>query len=126
MLNNLSDREKLYDDIRRECEVSFDGGVCLELLIDEVDNKKLKNLLEEYIIKTCNEFYKKTFKKSDNFLKEYKQQKEYMPTVREMQNYMKAKSTSSISQMLGYIEWKGYIKKHPSMARAIEIIKEVA
>ena len=45
MLNNLSDREKLYDDIRRECEVSFDGGVCLELLIDEVDNKKLKNLL---------------------------------------------------------------------------------
>ena len=72
MLNNLSDREKLYDDIRRECEVSFDGGVCLELLIDEVDNKKLKNLLEEYIIKTCNEFYKKTFKKSDNFLKEYK------------------------------------------------------
>ena len=55
MLNNLSDREKLYDDIRRECEVSFDGGVCLELLIDEVDNKKLKNLLEEYIIKTCNE-----------------------------------------------------------------------
>ena len=61
-----------------------------------------------------------------NFLKKYKQQKEYMPTVREMQNYMKAKSTSSISQMLGYIEWKGYIKKHPSMARAIEIIKEVA
>ena len=61
-----------------------------------------------------------------NFLKEYKQQKEYMPTVREMQNYMKAKSTSSISQMLGYMEWKGYIKRYPAHARAITILREVA
>jgi hypothetical protein len=28
--------------------------------------------------------------------------------------------------MLGYIEWKGYIKRHPAHARAIEILKEVA
>ena len=39
---------------------------------------------------------------------------------------MKAKSTSSISQMLGYIEWKGYIKRYPAHARAITIVRETA
>jgi hypothetical protein len=28
--------------------------------------------------------------------------------------------------MLGYIEWKGYIKRYPAHARAITILKEVA
>ena len=36
--------------------------------------------------------------------------------------YMNAKSTSSIAQMLGYIEWKGYIKRYPAHARAITIL----
>ena len=49
-----------------------------------------------------------------------------MPTFREMCEYMNAKSTSSIAQMLGYIEWKGYIKRYPAHARAITIVREVA
>jgi len=28
--------------------------------------------------------------------------------------------------MLGYIEWKGYIKRYPAHARAITIVREVA
>jgi hypothetical protein len=28
--------------------------------------------------------------------------------------------------MLGYLEWKGYIKRHPAHARAIQLLKEVA
>ena len=46
------------------------------------------------------------------FLKEYKKQKEVMPTFEDMKTYM--------------IEWKGYIKREPAMARAITILKEVA
>ena len=49
-----------------------------------------------------------------------------MPTYKDMMKYMNIKSSHGIHQMLGYIEWKGYIKKYPAMARAIEIIKEVA
>ena len=37
-----------------------------------------------------------------------------MPKL-EMCSYMNAKSTSSIAQMLGYIELKGYIKRYPPM-----------
>ena len=61
-----------------------------------------------------------------NYIKEYKKENEYMPTVREMCSYMNAKSTSSIAQMLGYIEWKGYIKRYPAHARGITIVREVA
>jgi SOS-response transcriptional repressor LexA len=39
---------------------------------------------------------------------------------------MNVKSKSGIYQMLGYLEWKGYIKKYPAHARAITILKEVA
>ena len=49
-----------------------------------------------------------------------------MPTFDDMKTYMNVKSKSAIYQMLGYIEWKGYIKRVPSMARAITILKEVA
>ena len=60
------------------------------------------------------------------YIKEYKKENEYMPTVREMCSYMNAKSTSSIAQMLGYIEWKGYIKRYPAHERGITIVREVA
>ena len=60
------------------------------------------------------------------FLKEYKKQKEVMPTFEDMKTYMNVKSKSVIYHMLGYIEWKGYIKREPAMARAITILKEVA
>jgi hypothetical protein len=48
-----------------------------------------------------------------------------MPTHREMRDYMEVTTTSSIFDMLGQIEWKGYIKKHPAQARAIEIKKDI-
>ena len=49
-----------------------------------------------------------------------------MPKFDEMKEHMNVKSKSVVFNMLGYIEWKGYIKRHPAHARAIEILKEVA
>lgn len=58
-----------------------------------------------------------------NYLKKYKREHNIMPLFDEMKEYMNVKSKSTIHSMLGYIEWKGYIKKYP-MRRAIQIIKE--
>jgi len=60
------------------------------------------------------------------FLIEYKKEKQYMPSFKEMKVYMNVKSNSVVYHMLGYIEWKGYIKRYPAHARAITILKEVA
>ena len=58
------------------------------------------------------------------FLQNYKEQHEVMPKFDEMLEHMNVKSKNTIHQMLGYIEWKGYIKRYPAQARAIKIIKE--
>ena len=60
------------------------------------------------------------------FIKEYKSKNEIIPTFDEMKDFMNVKSKSGIYQMLGYLEWKGYIKKYPAHARAITILREVA
>jgi repressor LexA len=60
------------------------------------------------------------------YLIEYANEKEIMPTVREMMTYMKSNSTSNIFKFLEQMEYKGYIKRIPAHARAIQIIKEVA
>jgi repressor LexA len=60
------------------------------------------------------------------YLKNYFKEHEYMPTFEEMKGYMNVKSKSGVYNMLGAIEWKGYIKRYPAHARAIQIIKEVA
>ena len=58
------------------------------------------------------------------FLKEYAKENKVMPSYTDIMEHMNMKSKSSVFQMLGYIEWKGYIKKHPFQARAIQIVKE--
>ena len=60
------------------------------------------------------------------YLKNYFKENEVMPSFEEMKDYMKVKSTSNIFQFLGQMEWKGYIKRIPAHARAIQILKEVA
>ena len=60
------------------------------------------------------------------FLIEYKKKHEVMPKFDEMLEHMNVKSKNTIHHMLGYIEWKGYIKRYPAHARAITILKEVA
>ena len=57
------------------------------------------------------------------FLNNYFKDNEVMPTFIDMMKHMNIKSKSGIFNMLGYIEWKGYIKREPSHARAIQIIK---
>ena len=60
------------------------------------------------------------------YLKNYFKENEVMPVFEEMMQHMNVKSKSGVHNMLGAIEWKGYIKKYPSRHRAIKIIKEVA
>ena len=60
------------------------------------------------------------------YLKNYFKENEVMPNFEEMKDYMNVKSKSSVFNMLGYMEWKGYIKGYPAHARAIQILKEVA
>jgi repressor LexA len=60
------------------------------------------------------------------YLKNYFKENEVMPSFEEMKDYMNVKSKSSVFNMLGYMEWKGYIKRCPAHARAIQILKEVA
>jgi repressor LexA len=59
-----------------------------------------------------------------SFLKAYAKKNKIMPTFEDMMKFMGNKSKSSIFNILHYIEWKGYIKRHPAHARAIQIIKE--
>jgi|TARA_R110000803_G_scaffold82347_3_gene148498 SOS-response transcriptional repressor LexA len=59
------------------------------------------------------------------FLKSYYKEHQVMPSFEEMKIFMNHKSKSSIFNMLGYIEWKGYIKKKENHWRAIEIIKDL-
>ena len=58
------------------------------------------------------------------FLKAYAKENNIMPTFEEMKKHMNIKSKSGIFNMLFYMEWKGYIKRHPAHKRAIQIIKE--
>ena len=60
------------------------------------------------------------------YLQNYFKENEMMPVFEEMMKHMNVKSKSVIYHMLGYIEWKGYIKREPAKARAITILKEVA
>ena len=59
------------------------------------------------------------------FLESYKEEKKIMPSFEEMKDYMNVKSKSVVYNMIGYIEWKGYITRIPATARSIKIIKEI-
>ena len=54
-----------------------------------------------------------------------KEEKKIMPSFEEMKDYMNVKSKSVVYNMIGYIEWKGYITRIPATARSIKIIKEI-
>ena len=60
------------------------------------------------------------------YIKKYFKENELMPTFEEMKKFMNIKSKSGIFNLLGYIEWKGYIRRRPAHARYIEILKQVA
>jgi len=60
-----------------------------------------------------------------NFLKVYFKKNKIMPSFDEILLFMKMKSKAQAFQMLGYLEYKGYIKRNPHKARSIEITKEI-
>ncbi len=60
-----------------------------------------------------------------NFLKVHFKKNKIMPSFDEILLFMNMKSKAQAFQMLGYLEYKGYIKRNPHQARAIEITKEI-
>lgn len=60
-----------------------------------------------------------------NFLKVHFKKNKIMPSFDEILLFMKMKSKAQAFQMLGYLEYKGYIKRNPHKARSIEITKEI-
>ena len=60
-----------------------------------------------------------------NFLKVNFKKNKIMPSFDEILLFMKMKSKAQAFQMLGYLEYKGYIKRNPHRARSIEITKEI-
>jgi len=74
----IKQREKLYDGIRRECDVSRDDGIYLELPIHADDIAKLKILFEDYILKTLESYYMMEFERED-FLVKHKDKILHLP-----------------------------------------------
>ena len=60
-----------------------------------------------------------------NFLKVHFKKNKIMPSFDEILLFMNMKSKAQAFQMLGYLEYKGYIKRNPHRARSIEITKEI-
>ena len=60
------------------------------------------------------------------YLKEYKKENKKMPLFTDILKHMDMKSLQNVDQMLGYLEFKGFIKRKKHITRGIEIIKEEA
>lgn len=60
-------------------------------------------------------------KKLLDYLKSYYSSKEFFPTFEEMKNNLNIKSKSGIYKLLSSLEDKGFIKRVPHKARALEI-----
>lgn len=60
-------------------------------------------------------------KKLLDYLKSYYRSKEFFPTFEEMKNNLNIKSKSGIYKLLSSLEDKGFIKRVPHKARALEI-----
>ena len=62
-------REKLYDNIRNNCDVIADNGVQLEINLNQIQLITLKLAIENYILKTLESYYERKFERK-NFLVE--------------------------------------------------------
>ena len=60
-------------------------------------------------------------KKLLDYIKSYYQDKDLFPTFDEMKDNLSIKSKSGIYKLLSSLEDKGYIRKTPHKARAIEL-----
>ena len=63
----IEQREKLYDDIRDNCDVVVDNGVQLEINLNQSQIITLKLAIENYVLTTLESYYGKKFERK-NFL----------------------------------------------------------
>lgn len=59
------------------------------------------------------------------YIEDYIDHEGVAPTFDEMMNHIDLKSKSSVHRLLSGIEERGFIRRLPNRARAIEIIKEI-
>ncbi len=58
-----------------------------------------------------------------DFITKFITEKEYAPTLEELKKALKLSAVSTVHQHIEALIDKGYIKKYPNLARAIEIQK---
>ncbi len=58
-----------------------------------------------------------------DFVSSFIKAKEYAPTLEEIKKKLKLSAVSTVHQHIKVLEEKGYIKRYPNLARAIEIRK---
>ncbi len=58
-----------------------------------------------------------------DIIKQYIDENNYSPTVRELAGLLNVKSTSTVQDHLDVLEKKGYIKRNKSMSRTIRILQ---
>ncbi len=58
-----------------------------------------------------------------DFIAKFVSEKGYAPTLEEVKKSLKLSAVSTAHQHIKALEGKGYIKRYPNLARAIEIFK---
>jgi len=58
------------------------------------------------------------------YLKEHIQKKGYAPSIAEIGKQFKLSSPATVHKHLSHLEFKGFIRKHQNLSRAIEIVDE--
>ena len=75
MDNKIKNRTKIYDEIRRNCNINTDHGIYLDIKLEDSDYDKLKLVVSKYITVTLDSYYKdKVFDYNNDFLVKYKEE----------------------------------------------------
>ena len=61
----IEQREKLYDNIRTNCDVNIDNGVQLEINLSQSQIFTLKLAIENYVLITLESYYGRKFERKN-------------------------------------------------------------
>jgi len=118
---------ELSEELKSSEEIAIQGYKEAYAIIEDLRNR-LETQQKEFEV-SMEEGYEEAYQmllaeKSKNENLEVEMYEEFNTKLQEMKEYMGVKSKNSIHQMIGHLEFKGYIKRLPYRARALEIIKE--
>jgi len=113
-------RESVYDFIRKNnIKPTNDEGILLRYKLNGKDISPIQNNVKKIIYKSLNIFYKKRFKKTDNFLKVYEKEILNLPIITPSGSFQPKKEIikeynnlhASIVKLLSKLELLNHISK---------------